>query len=557
MKCLAIIGLLLLVGVGSALSLDFQNAGDMNSLKNPTLISPGTSFLWVQNTTGGNSYLDTVGSNKEASNPTALPMTYSAATSMPTNAWGCNRAFLFDSAGNQIADVYNGGMDSGAPHRFELKMQGLQANMYRDGSLLVQSAVLAVNPTYIGWGGQGGRGLCDDIVWGTADSPYVFGMPEANAYVISRDFTNPSASGFYRYNGTLINSNNMTTTFSKNNGDNETLYLANTDTGVIYATYYTGTAYTGSVAWDLNALFNNNAPMGRYRTYIDGHGYSQSIFYIGAGASINFNSHTYSQQDVATITYAVSTGAYWNTGLYNYRIIIQDIYGTEINNQAITTQTGSVTYTWKTTDAPNVYYAVIQALDKTTGEVIWMNFDYTTLNAYTTFSGHVYDCNNGTIISGAVVNITQNSVTSVATTPADGNYSLTGYYSGVTTDINLTASGYNQYHRIITPMRSGTIHLNLTTWPLSTSTAGVGIGGCAREGVLSGINITQGYGAPISSVGIHAINSTEHNQVTANNVGGYLGDETASWFLTSGRIYDLWGQKTGFLNSPNYTVVTP
>ena len=510
MKPLALVcvGMLLLVGVVVGATQDCQNPGSMSNIA-----GYGT---YVLSPNGGNSYVTNSGG--ATINAVAIPMSYAAVTNsarLQINLYDSSSALMWTQAGG-----------SAPLARYEMKMVGGQAILYRDGISIGTSGVLGSNPSYVSWSNTG-SGSLDDFVFGDSDGHYVFGMPEANAYVIERDFTNPSASGFYTYSGTLINSNNMTTTFSKDNGDNETVFLANTDTGTVYATYYTGTAYTGSIAWDLNALFNANAPMGRYRTYIPGHGFSQSIFYIGSGASINFNSHTYSQGDTATITYAVSTGAYWNPTLYNYQIVIQDIYANVKSTQPLTTQTGSVSYLWKTTDDPNIYYAIIEAVDKTTGKVVWMNFDYTTINSYTTFSGVVHDGQTEAVIPGANVSISQGSISSNTITPSGGSYSATGFYSGVATLINVTEGNYTPYRVYITPMKGGAIPLDFTIYPNPASVTGVGVGGVVRTGVLSGINVTQGYGEPIPFAQVWFVNATTHENyyTISNSVGGYLIDE--------------------------------
>lgn len=552
MKLLAILALLLLVGGVSALSLDFQNAVDFDSIN----CIGGTPCTSGGSTNGGNLYITVVTGNPTyVYNKVAIPLVYSAASS----ANGALVVSLLDSGGNILWN-YNGAIH-GTPAigRTEMIMIGGQANFYTDGVFVIHSPVLAQNPSYVGWGGYIDTKSWDDIVWGTTDGKYVFGMPTQNSFIIMRDFTNPSASGFAWYNGTIINSNNMTTTWSKNNGVNESVFLANTDTGAVYATAYTGTAYTGSIAWDLNQLFNNNAPMGPYRTYSsNGTGYSNSIFYIGGGATINWDSHNYNQGDTAVINWQVSTGAYWDTALYSYQIKIQDIYGVEVTTVPVTTQSGTTSYTWLDTNNANVYYAIIQATDKSTGEVVWMNYDYTTLSAFLTLHGYVFDAQTTHPINGSVVNITQGALVSNVTATY-GNYTVTGFYSGSTALLNVTATGYVQYRASILPQTARTQWLNFSLVPNSPTVVGRAIAGVARTGTRGADNltITMGYGEPIAFplVYVQNVANGQHFFTTGNSVGGYACDESSSCFLVAARSYDLWGQKTGFSNSPNYTVV--
>lgn len=564
------IGLLLLVGSVSALSLDFQNAIDVSSTQQLWGFGGGNSVTWQQSNSGQNSFMTTTTpgfSDTGFGNAQPIQMTYAAASIVATSSNANIR--LYDSALNQL---YGFQGDGSANHRYELKMIGGQAYIYRDGVVEGNSTVLSVNPSYVGFGTgyigtSGYQSSWDDIVYGTTDSPYVFGMPEQKKWVITKDFTNPSASGFASYNngvlGGIVNSNNMTTTWSKNNGINESIFLANTATGVIYATAYTGTAYTGSVSWPLANLFNTGAPFGQYRTYSsNGAGFSDSIFYIGAGSTVTFNSHTYSQGNTAQISWSVSSGPYWDTGLYDYRYRIIDIFGTQVTSVPVVTQTGSGTYTWTTANDPNVYYVVLEAVRKSDGVVVSQVYDYTTLNAYTTFAANVWDGSNTTALSGANVNISQSSVIYNGTSGFDGNYSTTGtgFFSGISTLINVTKSGYLPYQATIIPMKSGTISLDLVMRPISENVTGLAILGVDRTGILGiGINVTGGYGQPVSAASMVAQNTTysEYYTTTTNSVGGYKFDQTTSAMLTHNRLYNIWGSKTGFGNSSVYSVVAP
>jgi hypothetical protein len=150
-----------------------------------------------------------------------------------------------------------------------------------------------------------------------------------------------------------------------------------------------------------------------------------------------------------------------------------------------------------------------------------------------------------------MVSIIQNS-----NTTADGNYSATGFLTGATLTINVTKSGYSQYYVTMIPMVAKTTSLNLTLNSTTPTTTGLGIGGVARTGLLTGNLVTLGYGQPIGGASCFAKNTTNSQFCSnvSNNAAWYKFDETNSCFLTSGRPYDVWCQKLGYAGG-NYTVV--
>ena len=96
--------------------------------------------------------------------------------------------------------------------------------------------------------------------------------------------------------------------------------------------------------------------------------------------------------------------------------------------------------------------------------------------------------------------------------------------------------------------------------PISENVTGLAILGVDRTGILGiGINVTGGYGHPVSAASMVAQNTTysEYYTTTTNSVGGYKFDQTTSAMLTHNRLYNIWGSKTGFGNSSVYSVVAP
>lgn len=534
-------------------SMDFQNSGDKNNI-----ITPGSdSVVWVRSGVGGNSYIKLAapgGGTYWLQNANGNPFTYLAFTQIASATSTGGGIQLYDVS--NTSSLYSYGLLNNA--RWEVSIVGSTAYLYRDGILMSTSGVLAQTPSYYYLGGWLGfpsdRITIDDIVVGDSDSKTVVGFPESDVYVIKKDFTNPAASGFYyASNGTLISSTNLPFTFARSNltGEslqNESIYLVNVDTGVNYETQYTGTSVYASKNFNVaSSLFSANAPYGRYYAHL-GNSYSEEIWYLGSGATISFDKDTYSGQDTATMTYSV-LGAYWDTSTYSYTIdVVSGTTGATMQSTAISASSGTDTYTFTSTDPLGVYYTIVKATKLSDSSVIWMNYDYAELSSYVTIQGYVNDAETGLPISGANINITQNSIINNLTTIADGNYSATNYLSGAPIAINATAPLHRQYTYTFTPLSAKTIDLNVSLVATTPSVGGLGIGGVARD---------IAYGRPLPSVSVWVINASnaESYTKTTSMTGWYLCDEGATCFLTTGRLYDVWGEKVGYSNSPNYTVV--
>ena len=101
------------------------------------------------------------------------------------------------------------------------------------------------------------------------------------------------------------------------------------------------------------------------------------------------------------------------------------------------------------------------------------------------------------------------------------------------------------------------IPLNFTLNSTTPTYTGLGIGGVARDGILTGTTITSGYGRPIGGATCYLRNQTGGESCTnvTNTAAWYLFDEGNGCVLTSARLYDVWCSKLGYSNSPNYTVV--
>lgn len=550
MKRLILVGLLLVFAVGSVsgLNLNFQNPSDFTSYI--SCVGSG-ACSWYEDSTGGNNYILVVGPVDEwAINADPAQTQYAAATLLI----GANPAIrIYGSTLSSVEYTLSGNYGSG---RYEIIISGGTAYFYKNGIFLVNTTPLTVNPSYIGWGAIGGTNLWDDLIYGTSENKYIFGQPESDAFIIKKDMINSASYGLAYTNGTVINSNNMTSTWARSNysqqGSPQTVVLRRgmgIASSSVVASTSTGNASTGSITWDLNSAFFNNpdAPYGAYYTSIHGTDqYSNHIFYLASGATVTFDRDTYAPEQTTTLTHSVTDG-YWISG-WSYKTAIMTATGAFVNNQSITTQSGSKTYSFKSTDPMGVYYGIVIATDSS-GKEYWMNYDYCELVEYVYLTGYVMD-QDGTILEGANVSVTQGTTTGYNISLTSG-YNLSQEFetnAELTVDTSLT--GYTSDSIFFTPLDSGTIPINITLISTNHTYIGSAIGGVVRS---------SQYNSTIPAATVYGINST-HGQTFTNitNIAGfYLLDEQADIILTNGRVYDLWGQKTGFTKVGNYTVVAP
>lgn len=584
---------MLVGGVQANTRLTFQSPLDFIEQISCWGSGAGTCY-WTHNATGGNSYISVA-----ALNPGGYPLVFyymiNAAPAMSAYAGASQLTAAFGNGGGGsiiLLDSSYATMHScsaAAKGRYEVKMIGGSANIYKDGVLISTSGALSQNPTYIGfghyknynaWPGEVTAATWDDFVYGssqplldTAPDKYIFGMPE-NGYFLQKDILNPPSSGFYRVNQTvangsptLITSFTFPSTFGKGNGNNETVYL-NDYGGGNYQTYYTGTDYAGNIVWNLTAFFASGAPYGLYITTIPGSvSYSDTIPYIGSGATINFDKNSYAVGETATLSVEMTPSYY--AAVTAPHVVIQDIYGTEVYNAPITlapftpNRIGTATYTWTSDEDEGVYYGLIYATYL--GEEILMNYDTAELNSVLVVNGYVFNAETAGTITGATVNITQGVTTDSVASGFDGNYtSVSAFESNAPTTIVASKTGYETYQHVFTPLYAGVIQINLTLMPTNPTYTGIALGGIAR---------TPPYNRTINSATVTIVNNTGGSclhyslgcdggclvcdswsggnlttyTATTNSVGYYIQNN-----MPNANVWSIWGSKIGFSNSSVY-----
>lgn len=552
---IALIVVLLLVVNVNGISLTYQQPEDFSD-QTWCIGTEAGNCHWSENATGGNSYYYSDADNCNLVtlvSPTALPMTYAAATELQ-DEFHC--VTLYDEDLNILYRYQNTSYVNPPPFRMEMKIVDSVAYIYSNGNLVGISGTLSQLPSYVGYS----TGFFDDVVWGSTESRYVFGMPDqgywtGKQYFLMKDILNPSANGFYRVNQTvldgapdLIYTNVFPSSFGKPNGNNQTVEFYSPTSGV-ELTYNTGTQRAGIIHWNLTEFFASDANYGLYQTTItdqsDSPGYSTSewIPYVGSGSTISFDRDNYAIGETATLT-AIMAGSYY-AAVTAPHIKIFDIYGTEVIDDTDVTFTeqlsgdwiGTTTYTWEEDDNEGVYYGLIYATYN--GEDILMNYDTAEVTGNLIFTGYVKDAETANMIIGAWVNVTQGDTTDASTSASDGNYSTTSQFSSdVSTTIVASKTGYETYSHTFTPLYAGTIQINLTLMPINPTYGGIALGGIAR---------TPPYNRTIDSATVTILNGSTQYLATTNGAGYYIQN-----YMPNGSIWDIWGNKTGFTNSTIY-----
>jgi hypothetical protein len=499
----------------------------------------------IRNMTGGNTYIKEQGT--WATNAVGEQMQYAGATCM-AGEWqeGVDTISvkLYDSAFTQLDYKYVARSATTSPARIEVKISGGTAHYYNNGIEITNTSGLSINPTYIGFGSGIAASYWDDFQWGVdaGGKANVIGVPASNLFIV-KDMINPAASGLAHIgNGTVVQANAFPITFGQGGNaippdafPNANINLVNYATGAVYSSEQTQGYQSGVRNIPLAALFASSAPSGLYAVTIQGTGqYSEPFFYGSTGSSVAFDKDSYSSGDSASVSYSVSAG-YWDTATYSYSLVVQDVFGNIIQTFPATTQTGTKSFSWTTSNPHGVYYALLKATKISDGVVTGIGFDSCDLTGYISFAGYANNAEDATVLTGVDIRIGQGAIWSNSTSTASGyTTSGIGFLTGSLTQINATRAGYEQYTYSFTPLAAKTIPLNITMKKIPLTISGIAIEGVVRD---------RQYGRPIPSVSVNVYNNSlvENYVVVTNNAGYYIKPS-----LTLNAIYLVNGSRSGY-----------
>ena len=432
--------------------------------------------------------------------------------------------------------------------RVEMKIIGGTPTMFRNGIQTGTSAVVAVNPSYLAvTAGQGGVGRTpigiDNLVIGESDHHIVGALP--SNWTIQRDLLNPSATGTYAQHPVTGAWAVKDSYYFYIDAAKEYLLPEN----VVIKEYMTGTIVnTTSVSgvgnrikYDLNAFLNTptslgtTLPDGKYTVSWESSPLIYDDFWVtSSGAVMSFNKVQYATSESAYVTYTISPTYF--TSDYTYKMDMQDVYGNVIESQAIAAATGTKTFVTNAVSyPPGVYYGVIRATKLSDGSVHILAYSGMETVAYILWNGYVMNAENGSVISGAYVNVTQLGTTLQFQSLSSGawnssnnwipsnQFNITTYKTGYTTDV-----------RLLTPLGTTGINLNLSLVPLPPLNVSTSIGGIVRDNV---------YGNPIPNATVSGVNNTA-TATNLTNIAGYYRVDN----MKLPDVVNMSAKKTGYVN---------
>jgi hypothetical protein len=450
--------------------------------------------------------------------------------------------------------------------RKEIQVVSGVAREYCDGVYQSITGSGAFNPSYCRLAGTGYK--YKNYLWGETDHHIVGAIP--TNWTIIKDLINPFSTGVYAQNpatseySIVKNSDAFyidADTDSLDTITTENFYISDPDGIVINTTVVDSSVPHHQIKYYLTVFLTEaNGKYGLFSAHFDNSSVYAYFSVTGSGAVVTLDAEDYTTYDTMDATYII-TPAYWDTSTYTYTMdYISGTTGATLASRAISSSTGTTTYTLQSTDPVGAIYVALIATPNSGGNGVWMNFDYAEYHKYSTFDGYVLDAETGLPITGANVTFNQNDVAYILdSTPASGYYDTTGtaFASGTQTTVNVTASGYNQTYETFIPASETRIAKNITLVPTTiTAYTGLGIGGVDRDGIFDGMNITSGYGRPIPSANAYLWNNTySQNCTTTTNIAGwYSFSNSNSCNLIEGRLYTIQLQKLRYQNSTLYNV---
>jgi hypothetical protein len=408
----------------------------------------------------------------------------------------------------------------------------------------------------------------DNIVMGETDHHVVGALPTNQT--IATGVITPGAVGVYALDpdtGALIQTNPTSfyltaDTDSLGGLGTESFIITNASGTTVNTTMLNSALPVHIVRYDLSVFLNEAKSIpGQYGAHFGGSTVYDYFTITSAGATVSLDKAWYTIGDVMTTTYSINASTYDPINNYYSVVIKNATAGSTISTTSIGTQSGTSQYTIQATDQQGgVYSEIVQTPKLPVGsQGAVLNYATATIQQYATFYGYVNDAQYQTVISGAVVTLTQGSTVYTGTTGADGSYTSAGtnFINGTPMIINTTKATYFTYNTSITPISLASAYLNISMNRTTPGYTGEAIGGIYRDGYLSNGMVYQGYGTPIGggTILITNISTGESYTQTTNPFGWYLCDEGSSCVLTTKRPYNLVGSKFGYMSSTNYTPV--
>ncbi len=401
------------------------------------------------------------------------------------------------------------------------------------------------------------EGEYDDIIIGPATEDVVGAIPRD--WYVAKDLVDPSMSGLYNPAEQNVDNTFMYASYSiagdpvnatiSIDGDHQIQAIP---TPAIQIKDYNGVwqdtiCKSGIIAFDLTE-FEATKEYGRHTIEINSSsGTVEEEFWYKAsatsGTEIEWDRDIYAPNDTIQVNTTIGS-MHWLPGTYSYKAYIYDsTMGTEVASWDVTSQNQVYTTTASSARFPQSgeYLTVLYAVTSTGAEQL---LDTDTCQVYTNkivYSGTVYDAQQGTVLQGASVSVTQSGSTETQTTGSDGRFEFSGLEKDVTTNFNYSKTGYVPFNATSTFTEYKRYEVAIALMPESPEHTGEAVFGTVRS---------YPHGQTVESPAVRILHDgTLVDSTTGTAKGWYLFDG-----LTANETYTIEVDKEGYLTYSNAVV---
>lgn len=565
---ISLVATLMLVGTVSAATENFQNGGGMYyHATGNTVITIGDPVVpeaepYVDTHAAGgvSSFSPIIGTTAQASNAFSwTPVIPDSGNNYAFKVFALdqNSAIINSIAGTTWYE-YGAGGDNRM--RLQVLREDGILNAYANGILVAGGAVCAAQP-YYWYLYESNRPFVDDIIVGGTDTAVVGAPPES--WAVIKDISDPTLSGLYDANMLNVANTQMHTSFSIQgdptgatisiDGDHQITAISSITNPINISSsslgpFTTTASRAGYVTFNLTQFMAVKS-YGRHTIELTtGSETVETDFWYKGVASqetnITFDRDIYAPADSVEITSTIGT-TYWQPGLYSYQACLLDATTGLVKgpNWTITDQvsTHSTSVTTDLFPASGEYLTLLYAIDSGGNEIL---LDTDSCQVYTNkivFSGTVYDAQQGTVISGATVNLAHPGSTVTQTTGSDGRFEFVNLDKDVLTQLSAAKTGYITAWSNTTPNEYKRYEVQIALSPTSPEHSGEAVFGVVRS---------YPYGSFVESPTVRILHDGALvNTTTATSKGFFIFDG-----LTASKTYTIEVEKEGFTDYSNAVV---
>ena len=347
----------------------------------------------------------------------------------------------------------------------------------------------------------------------------------AHDWYIRRDINNEALSGLYDQSNTLIDANDMHTSYTykiiagEPANSIKMYYLSGNKT--YFDTHNIYTEHYGAYTYNFTDLLMNANYMddlfGIYslEMYRDDEMLTHDTFYytyITAGiftGTVNFNKDLYAVGELAQVSTTLTDEDFT---LYDFSVNITSIGGIVSSHSVIE---DPHSYTWDTAGlSTDYYYAQLIATNKTSGFSFVLDWDMCKVTEKTTVTGTAYNAYNGTGLGNVSIKYFQNSYIYDDMSDASGDYDVGEMETSVLTIINASKAAYLHNNFSATFLAPGAQDVDLWLLPDASTLPHSGT-------TIAGLAQIYPFHQPVLNATVNIWNSSWSNSTTTTSSGFY------------------------------------